>query len=121
MNRRLLAILALALLIRIPFLQNPLWGDELVTIRFLERYGTVGLLTEFPLHQPHFPLYYVLIDTFGLVSRAGRVVSLVASLGLVHATYVLGHKLRGETTAVYAAVLVSLSPVMVLHGTWLRM
>lgn len=120
MNRRIAAVLCLALFLRVPFLYNPLWGDEIVTLRFISNYDTVGLIIQLPLHQPHFPIYYIVIDPLGS-AQAGRVVSLVASIALVYCTYELGQRMYGETTGVYASLLVALSPVMVLHGTWLRM
>lgn len=119
-----LAILTLAVSIRIVATGNPVWGDEEITIRFVRSLSWRGLLVEFPTRQPHLPPYYLLLNIWertGLPIITARVLSVVAGSSVVVVVWLLGREWWSESVGRDAAVLVALSPVAVLQSGWLRM
>lgn len=119
-----LAILTLAVAVRILATENPVWGDEEITIRFVRALSWWGLLVELPTRQPHLPPYYLLLNIWertGLPIITARVLSVVAGSSVVVVVWLLGREWWSESVGRDAAVLVALSPVAVLQSGWLRM
>jgi 4-amino-4-deoxy-L-arabinose transferase-like glycosyltransferase len=122
-KRRLAALLALALGVRIVWwlvwivvIENEgaeyaRMAENLVAGRFGVGLLEDGINTAIP------PLYPLLIGGVSLVvgnaELAGRLISLLAGLGLVAAVYLLTRRIFDERTAIVAGALVALHPVLV--------
>lgn len=99
--------------------------DETITLTFARRWPTVELLWVIPFRQPHVPLYYVLIDgwtaAFGTAEAVTRLPSVLFSVAMVGAVFVLGRRLYTDRVGLLAAFLTAISPFQVLYAQWTRM
>jgi hypothetical protein len=97
---------------------RPLLGDEEIVLRLVERWSAIELITELPLYQPHFPAWYFLPEFAS--ARATIAVSILAFATLPAATYRLACAITTPHRSLLAAALVATSPVLAVHGGWLR-
>lgn len=119
-----LAVVGLALLLRIWSLGQDLWWDEENVVDIVAEYSFLELVWAVPANQPHFPSYYLLIDAWtqlGFSVLSGRIFSLVGGTIAVLATLRLGQRWFSDRVGVVAGLLIGLSPVMVIQSGWLRM
>ena len=118
------AITLLALLLRLPGLDESVFGDELFTYEIATRpgfgdmlHGVTGPLEISP------PLYFALA---WLCAKLGdphvwiRVPALVAGVALVPATYALGVRTVGRAAALIGAGVVALSPFAIYYSSEAR-
>lgn len=124
----LTAILLLAALLRCWHLDAPVGGFHAVNeanyLSIARHFFSSSLLLPTPDGQYVFletpPLYpYVLhgvFRVFGVSIVAARLVSVASSLLLIVATFLLGRRLFGSRPALFAALLLAVSPVAVLTG-----
>jgi mannosyltransferase len=118
------AITLLALLLRLPGLDDSLYGDELFTYEIAMRpgfgdmlHGVTGPLEISP------PLYFCLAWICAKVGDPHtwiRMPALVAGVALVPAVYTLGARTVGRTAALIGAALLALSPFAIFYSTEAR-
>lgn len=99
--------------------------DETITLTFVHRFSAVELLWVIPFRQPHVPLYYVLIDgwttLFGTAEAVTRLPSVLFSVAMVGALFVLGRRCYSDRVGLLAAFLAAISPFQVIYAQWTRM
>jgi len=118
------AITLLALLLRLPGLDESVFGDELFTYEIATRPGFGDMLdgVSGPLEISP-PLYFVFA---WLAAKLGdpavwiRVPALVAGVALVPAAYGLGVRTVGRTAGLIGAALLALSPFAIFYSTEAR-
>jgi 4-amino-4-deoxy-L-arabinose transferase-like glycosyltransferase len=120
----LAAILCAAALLRFYRLDHQsFWNDEGNSARIAER--SLGLILEGAAGDVHPPGYYLLLHAwrrlFGQSEFALRSLSVVAGLGLVSCTWLLGRHLSGRAVGLIAASLSALSPFAVYYSQEARM
>jgi len=103
-----------------------IWLDESLSIAYVTReYTTLGLIFEFPMQDPHPPLYYLLLDgwvfVFGTSEIAVRLPSALFGLATVILIYALGLKVFDYETGIVAALLLGLSSFHIYHAQNARM
>jgi hypothetical protein len=113
-------IFALAVALRVAFLDVPLRYDEATTYNnFVSKPLYVGL-AHYPLpnnHLLHTFLANVSVNTFGSSAWAIRLPALLAGIALVPATFALARILYGRAAALLAAALVASSSTLVEYST----
>lgn len=119
-------LVALAAALRLHRLgSESLWVDELITVEFVRRAGTLELLTVVPAEQPHLPLYYVLLDAWaGLVGTgpaALRALSVAAGVAAVPVGFLVGRELYGRRVGLGVSGLVALSRFQLSYAQQVRM
>ncbi len=101
-----------------------LWYDEAYSI-FVARQPLVEIPRLLAAYDTHPPLSYVLLHiwmgAFGSSEAAARSLSVVASLGVVVLTFLLGRRLGGARLGILSAALVSLSPFQIAAAQEARM
>lgn len=96
------------------------WVDEQITRELIHRWNVWELLTVLPLHQPHYPTFYLLPELAGW--QATRFVSLLALPVTVAATARAARALDYPPRAAFlAAALVATSPYLAVQASWIRM
>ncbi|MEY4722713.1 MAG: hypothetical protein RLZZ324_226 [Candidatus Parcubacteria bacterium] len=101
---------------------QPYWGDELLSLAIINHFTSYGEMTRY-LSQVEFhpPLYYVLlkpwIGAFGDAEVSTRSVSVLASLGTVVMTWLIGRRLfPGRKIGLVAATLVTILPLQLEYA-----
>ncbi|SFR34224.1 glycosyltransferase family 39 protein [Halogeometricum limi] len=111
----------LAFVLRVGFLSNPFWADERITRSFIEGMSFWEILFVLPTVQPHFPLYYAILEVWahGAALVDARLLSVLAGSLLPAVVFLLGQQ-HSRTTGLVAALFTSLSPALVHSSWWLR-
>jgi mannosyltransferase len=117
------ALVALALLLRLPSFSGALWGDELATNYVVNGFGVESfgsILVHGKEATP--PLFFLLTWLTKAFDGAEglRLVSLLAGLAAIPLTYLAGRETVGRPAAVVAAALVTLSPFLIFYATEAR-
>jgi hypothetical protein len=121
--RLLASLFLLALLIRVQPIGIDPKRDVEITLKFVRTLGFAELFVTIPRVQPHFPLYYLLLEAWGLVAplRSAVALSLGAAALLVPFVYFIARHWTDERGAAIATGLVLLSPLLQSQADWLRM
>jgi 4-amino-4-deoxy-L-arabinose transferase-like glycosyltransferase len=109
---------ALALALRLPGLDDSLFGDELFTFAAATD-GGLGDAIEGAQRESSPPLHFMLAWLFAKLGDETvtiRLPSLVAGLAAVPATYVLGRRTVGRQAAVVGAAIVALSATAIFYS-----
>jgi mannosyltransferase len=113
----LLAITAVAAVLRAIGLNDGLWFDEIITLVLFVRPPLEQIVTEYPNSNNH-PLYSILahlsVATFGEPSWALRLPAAVFGVAAVPAVYALGRLVTGRRESLLAASLIAVS----YHHIW---
>lgn len=99
-------------------------GDEANTLLFVRRYTATELVWRVPIYQPHFPLYYLLLNGIEWATGQaldGRILSYIAGAAVPIPAYLWFRQLMEDWRAFMAAGLLAISPVLVAQSHWLRM
>jgi len=114
----MLLLLAIALLLRLPFLTQSLWLDEAIEALALK--GYYGPLSTYSLSDFQPPLYHYLLKVWtnlaGYSELALRTPSLVAGVALVAVTYKLGERLHSQQVGLIAGLLVTTNPLLIYYS-----
>jgi mannosyltransferase len=122
-RRQLLALTAIttfAGVLRFGFLdQQSFWFDEAVTVH-LVRKSLFGMLDALPSSESTPPLYYVLAWFWSRIFGTGevglRALSAVLGTATVPVAYALGRTFASHRAGVFAALLVSCSPLLIWYS-----
>lgn len=119
----LLAILAVALAVRVVGLRYSLWYDEIASVKFAET--PLGLLwSGWMVRETNPPLYYSLlrgwIALFGDDDAAVRSLSVVIGIAGVALAFLVGRTLAGVRAGLVAATLLAVSAQHVLYSQQVR-
>jgi mannosyltransferase len=113
----------IGLALRLPSFSDSFWGDELSTNYVVNGFG-VGSVLHIVLSDQEGtpPLFYMLAWlTKGFDGNEGlRLVSLLAGLGAIPVTYLLGARTVGRAPGLVGAALVALSPFQIFYATEAR-
>ncbi|MGI8756128.1 MAG: glycosyltransferase family 39 protein [Acidimicrobiales bacterium] len=103
--------------------RSPLWLDESLSVNIARL--PISKIPEALRHDGHPPLYYVLLhgwmNVFGEGDRAVRALSGFWSIAAFPLLWIAARRLGGPRTALYAVVLLAVSPYAVRYGTETRM
>lgn len=121
----LMAILSLALVLRIIFIgSHSLWLDELFSLKFAE-YDLPDLIREVASFDNHPPTYYILlhywISLFGDSEASLRTPSAIFGLLSVYFTYKVGELLFNKRVAAIAGLLLAISEFSIYYSQEARM
>jgi 4-amino-4-deoxy-L-arabinose transferase-like glycosyltransferase len=124
MKKGIVLILVLGLILRLIQINQSLWLDEAIGALVVKGQSLKEILTEFPLHDNHPPLYYLSLklwsDLFGYSEAALRALSVLFGLGTIYLTYKIG-KSFGSRLGVIAAVLMTTSQFHIYYSQEARM
>jgi mannosyltransferase len=102
-----------------------LWLDEAITVSVARNMGWWELLTQFPLVDPHPPLYYAVVWLWVTVGGASewavRFPSVVAGVAAIALLYGLTDRLFDRWTAGLAATFLAVSPFQIWYAQEARM
>lgn len=111
-------ILSLALLLRLPLLNQSLWLDE--SIEALALQGHFGSLLSYSLSDFQPPLYHFILlawtRLFGFSEIALRIPSLLAGLALVYFVFKLGELIANKKVGIIASLLVATNPLLIYYS-----
>lgn len=114
----MLAILTLALLLRLPFLGQSLWLDEAIEALALQ--GRMGPILDYALSDFQPPLYhgilYLFTQVFGTSEVALRLPSLLAGLGVVYFGGKLVEQISSRKAGTIAALLLATNPLLIYYS-----
>ena len=111
-------IALIALLLRLPNLNESLWFDELWSTRLvLKNLTLLSNTLIFDLHPPFYSLFmYVWVKFFGDAELAVRMPPLIFGISSIVLAYALAVKLTEKKTALLMSVLLCLSPVHIWYS-----
>ena len=111
-------ILALAVILRLVFLNQSLWLDE--SIEALALMGKMGPLLSYALSDFQPPLYHFLLrgwtEIFGYSELALRTPSLIAGVGVVYYVYKLAEFVYSRRVAGIAGLLSATNPLLIYYS-----
>jgi hypothetical protein len=116
-----LVIVGLAL--RLPSFGDSMWGDELSTNFVVHGFGVGDPISIVRGNQEGTPPLFFLLAwlTKGIDRAEGlRIVSLIAGLGAIPLTYLVGTRTVGSSASLVAALLLALSPFQIYYATEAR-
>jgi Dolichyl-phosphate-mannose-protein mannosyltransferase len=119
----LCGITLVGLALRLPSFSDSLWGDEVGTNYVVNGFGVGSVLHIVGTDQEGTPPLFFMLTwlTKGFDGTEGyRVVSLLAGLGAIPLTYVLGLRTVGRTAGILAALLIALDPFQIFYSTEAR-
>ncbi len=116
-------ILLLGLILRLFSLNQPYWGDEILSLQIVKHYWSdpAGMIQYLRAVEVHPPLYYLLLlgwtHLFGFAEAAVRSLSLIFGLATIILTYVLGKELwQSKRAALLTAFLVAVMPMQIIFS-----
>lgn len=125
MSYRLLYLFLAALGMRLLFLNQSFWLDEVITANVVQNLSFSQILAQFSPTDFHPPLYYFVMKAwsalFGVSEVSLRLVSVFASLAAGFCVYCIAQKRYSSTTAYYATALFLLNPLIVYYSQEARM
>lgn len=112
----LAAILLLALALRLPVMNGPLWFDEIITVETHLKLGWGAMLTDYSMnhHYLHNLLAKASMDLFGPAPWAIRLPALLFGLGSIWAVWALARRVSTMCVAHATALMMALS----YHEIW---
>lgn len=117
-------ILLLGLLLRFIAINQSLWLDEAIGALVVKHQTFIQILTEFPKHDNHPPLYYLALkawtDLFGYSEIALRSLSVAFGVGMIFFIYKIG-KIISPKLGTLAAILLATSPFAIYYSQEARM
>jgi hypothetical protein len=111
------------LALRLPSFSDSVWGDELSTNYVVNGFGVGSVLHIVHSDQEGTPPLFFMLTwlTKGFDGNEGlRVVSLLAGIGTIPVTYLLGARTVGKGPGLVGAALVALSPFQIFYATEAR-
>jgi len=123
----LFLILVLAIFLRLSSLNQPFWGDEILSLQIVKHYqGDLSRMMHYlRAVEVHPPLYYLLLSfwthCFGLAEAAVRSLSLVFGLATVILSYFLGRQMwKSSRAGLSAAFLAAIMPMSIMFSVEAR-
>lgn len=121
----LVLVFVFAFLIRLIGLSQSLWLDEATTARVTSQYGFRDIIKVFSPTDFHPPLYYLVIKGWtsivGYSEVALRIPSVIFSLLSGWAIYLIGKKMRNESTGLWACMFFLFNPLIIYYSQEARM
>lgn len=121
----LIAILILALILRIINLGQSIWLDEGINAVYVNELNFKQLFFEYPIGDFHPPLFHLVLKTFitffQLSEWSLRVPSVIFGVMTVITTYLIGKRLYDNKTGVISALLIATSPLAIYYSQEARM
>ncbi len=118
-------ILFLGLLLRIFSINQSFWLDEATSATVAKNLSFLDIATKFSLGDFHPPLYYLALKLwtlpFGVSEISARSLSIVAALGTLYFTYLIGKTYLEKNTGLMAAVLLAVAPLHIYYSQEARM
>jgi 4-amino-4-deoxy-L-arabinose transferase-like glycosyltransferase len=121
----LVALFAVAFLVRLIGLNQSLWLDEAITAQVIRHYSPLELISVFSPQDFHPPFYYLLLQAwsqiFGISEVALRLPSVLLSLAAGWLVYVSGKLLANKTAGWWSAALFLFNPLILYYSQEARM
>lgn len=121
----LLAILFLALVLRLILVNQSLWLDEAIQVLAVKNYSYSQLITWYSLGDFHPPLFHLILKfwtiMFGFSEIAARSLSVLAGIATVFLVYLIGKEIRDEKLGLIAALFLAAAPLHIYYSQEARM
>lgn len=121
----LLAVLAIALLLRLVSINQSVWLDEAINIMAVKNYDVKFLVTDYSIGDLHPPLYHIFLKSwtqiFGYSEVAVRLLSVIFGVVSVFLIYSLGKLLFDKKIGLVAALLLAVSGLHIYYSQEARM
>src|SRR3990167_991541 len=125
MNKYILLIVVLALILRVVVINQSLWLDEAIGALVVKNQGFWQILTEFPKHDNHPPLYYLVLkawsEIFGYTEVALRSLSVLFGVTSVYFVFKISKLFGAKQLPYLAALLLATSPLHIYYSKEARM
>jgi hypothetical protein len=124
--KKITLILGLALILRLVVLNQSFWLDEAIGALVVKNQTLWQILSEFPKHDNHPPLYYLLLklwsDVFGYSEIALRSLSVVFGVATVYFVFKIAGVFKGNKYfGLLSAFLLATSPLHIYYSQEARM
>ncbi len=117
-------IIILGIVLRLIAINQSFWLDEAIGALVVKNESYAQILTDFPKHDNHPPLYYLTLKTwtsvFGYSEPALRSLSLIFGVLTVYLIYRISRKID-ESLGVWPALLLATSPLFIYYSQEARM
>ena len=124
MKKYIFLILILAIALRLLVINQSLWLDEAIGALVVKNQTFWQILSEFPKHDNHPPLYYLTLklwsSLFGYSEVALRSLSVVFGIGTIYMVFKIGN-LFAKRLGVLAAILIAFSQFHIYYSQEARM
>ena len=124
MKKYILLILIVGLALRLVVINQSLWLDESIGALVVKNQTLWQILSEFPKHDNHPPLYYLTLklwsSLFGYSEVALRSLSIVFGIGTIYMVYKIGN-IFSKRLGALAAILIATSPFHIYYSQEARM
>lgn len=121
----IILILLLGLTLRLVNINQSLWLDEAITALTVKNLNLFDILVKFSPGDFHPPLFYLIekiwTSVFGYHELALRAPSVLFGVATIYMVYLLGKKLFSPRTALLAALLTSVNPLLIYYSQEARM
>src|SRR3989344_607557 len=118
-------ILILGLVIRLISLNQSFWLDEATSATVVRDLSVGQLFTNFLPGDFHPPLYYLILKfwstAFGISEVALRFLSVLAGIGTIYTTYLIGKELKDKKLGIIAGLLLATSGLHIYYSQETRM
>jgi len=125
MNKKIIIILALALVVRLIAINQSFWLDEATTATVARNMSLSEYLTNFAPKDFHPPLYYLVVKIwttlFGYTELALRSLSVIAGVASVYLLFLIGKELFNKNTGSLASLLLATSGLHIYFSQEARM
>ena len=124
MKKYILLILIVGLALRLVVINQSLWLDESIGALVVKNQTFWQILSEFPTHDNHPPLYYLTLKLwsglFGYSEAALRSLSVIFGIGTIYMVYKIGN-IFSKRLGALAAILIATSPFHIYYSQEARM
>ena len=125
MKKYIFLILVGALILRVIAINQSLWLDEAIGALVVKNQGLWQILTEFPKHDNHPPLYYLALkvwsDMFGYSEIALRSLSVMFGVATVYIVFKIAKLFGNKYFPYLAALFLATSPLHIYYSQEARM
>lgn len=123
-NLLLPGIIVLGIILRLIAINQSLWLDEAIGALVVKNESYAQILTDFPKHDNHPPLYYLTLkawtNIFGYSEPALRALSVAFGVLTVYLIYKIGERID-ERLKIWPAFLLATSPLFIYYSQEARM
>ena len=124
-NWYLIAILLLALVLRLILINQSLWLDEAIQILAVKNNSYSQLITQYSLDDFHPPLYHLVLKfwttIFGITEFAARSFSVLTGIATVYIVYLIGKEIKHEKLGLITAAFLATAPLHIYYSQEARM
>ncbi|NTU46875.1 hypothetical protein HGA88_04590 [Candidatus Roizmanbacteria bacterium] len=123
--QKIVGMFGIAFLIRLIGLDQSLWLDEATSAQVAKIYSFGDIITKFSPADFHPPLYYLTLKLWTFIGGTSeiwlRMLSVMCSLLAGYFVYLIGRKIKNESTGLWAAAYFLFNPLIIYYSQEARM